>query len=143
MLSIALLFVDHRYSYLSVARSWLTVAATPVVWLADVPSRLWGMANQLVSSRSELMEENARLTAKTLILEQKVQKLASLTAQNIRLKELLNSSELVDEQVLVAEIVGVDPDPFQHIVTINRGFPGQGFSWSSYRRCPWCHGTSD
>ena len=106
------------------------MAATPVQWLADFPSRLWGVADQLVTSRSELSEENARLKAKNLILEQKVQKLASLTAQNIRLKELLNSSELVDEQVLVAEIIGVDPDPFLHVVTINRGsldnvFPGQ------------------
>ena len=106
------------------------MAATPVQWLADVPSRLWGVADQLVTSRSELSEENARLKAKNLILEQKVQKLASLTAQNIRLKELLNSSELVDEQVLVSEIIGVDPDPFLHVVTINRGsldnvFPGQ------------------
>ncbi len=121
LLSLVLLFVDHRYNYLSVVRSWLTVAATPVYWLADMPSQMWGTASDLVVSRSELFEENARLKARNLILEQKVQKLASLTAQNIRLKELLNSSELVDEQVVIAEIVGIDPDPFSHIVMINKG----------------------
>ena len=99
----------------------MAAVATPVQFLADIPSRIWGVADEFVTSRSDLMEENARLKAKNLILEQKVQKLASLTAQNIRLRELLNSSELVDEQVLVAEIVGVDPDPFRHIVTINKG----------------------
>lgn len=121
LLSMGLLFVDHSFKYLSVVRNWLTAATTPVQFLADIPSRAWGVADEFVTSRSDLMEENARLKAKNLILEQKVQKLASLTAQNIRLRELLNSSELVDEQVLVAEIVGVDPDPFRHIVTINKG----------------------
>ncbi|WP_322740977.1 rod shape-determining protein MreC [Endozoicomonas gorgoniicola] len=121
LLSLGLLFVDHSFNYLSVVRNWMTAAATPVQFLADIPSRVWGVADEIVTSRSDLMEDNARLKAKTLILEQKVQKLASLTAQNIRLRELLNSSELVDEQVLVAEIVGVDPDPFRHIVTINKG----------------------
>lgn len=120
-LSTTLLFIDHRFHYLTIIRSWLTVAATPVQFLASTPSRVWGLADELVTSRSDLMEDNARLKAKNLILDQKVQKLASLTAQNIRLRELLNSSELVDEQVLVAEIVGVDPDPFRHIVTINKG----------------------
>ncbi len=130
LLALVLLFVDKQYSHLTVVRSWLTTAATPVYWLADLPSRIWGSASDLVVSRSELFEENARLKARNLILEQKVQKLASLTAQNIRLKELLNSSELVDEQVVIAEIIGVDPDPFSHIVMINKGgldgvFPGQ------------------
>ena len=97
------------------------MAATPVQFLADTPSRIWSLADEVVTSRSDLLEENARLKAKNLILEQKLQKLASLTAQNIRLKELLNSTELVDEQVLVAEIIGVDPDPFRHFVTINKG----------------------
>ena len=121
ILSLAVLFLDHRYSVLSPARQWLTVAATPILFLADLPGRLWGSASQAVMSRNELLRENARLKARNLILEQQVQKQASLTAQNIHLKELLNSSELVGEQVLVAEVVGVDPDPFRHRVTINKG----------------------
>ncbi|WP_051785714.1 rod shape-determining protein MreC [Endozoicomonas numazuensis] len=121
LICIALLFVDHRYHYLSTARSWLTMVVTPLQWISDLPSRAFSTADELVTSRSELLEENTRLKARNLILEQKVQKLASLTAQNLRLKELLNSSELVDEQVLVAEIIGVDPDPYAHIVTINKG----------------------
>ncbi len=97
------------------------MAVTPLQWVSDLPSRVFSTADELVTSRTELLEENTRLKARNLILEQKVQKLASLTAQNLRLKELLNSSELVDEQVLVAEIIGVDPDPYVHIVTINKG----------------------
>lgn len=121
VLSLALLYFDHSYRALSYVRQWLTVATTPVLFLADLPGRVWGTASEVVVSRSELLEENARLKAKNLILEQKVQKLESLTAQNIRLRELLNSAELVDEQVQVAEVVGVDPDPFSHRVIVNKG----------------------
>nr|WP_256493371.1 rod shape-determining protein MreC [Endozoicomonas sp. SCSIO W0465] len=121
ILSLAMLYFDHSYRALSQVRQWLTVAATPVLFLADLPGRIWGTASQVVMSHNDLLKENARLKARNLILEQKVQKLASLTAQNIRLRELLNSSELVDEQVLVAEVVGIDPDPFRHRVIINKG----------------------
>ena len=121
ILSLALLYADYSHKALSHIRQWLTVTTTPVLFLADLPGKLWGTASEVVLSRAELLEENASLKAKNLILEQKVQKLASLTAQNISLRELLNSSELVDEQVLVAEVVGVDPDPFKHMVIINKG----------------------
>lgn len=120
-LSVVLMVVNDRYSYLAHVRSWLTVAATPVYWLADLPSQIFDAASETVISRGELLEENARLKANNLILEQEVQKLASLTMQNTRLKELLNSSNIVKEQVVIAEVVGLDPDPFSHIVMINKG----------------------
>lgn len=102
-------------------REWLTVAATPALFIADFPSKLWRQTSQALMSRTELLQENASLKARNLMLEQKVQRLAAITAQNISLKELLNSSELVDEQVAVTEIVGIDPDPFRHRVIINKG----------------------
>ena len=84
----------------------------------------------LLSSHSELVEENARLSAHNLILKQRLQKMASLYAQNVRLRELLNSSQLVDDEVLVAELIGIDPDPQIRQVLINKGdlekvYPGQ------------------
>ncbi|MGB0361051.1 MAG: rod shape-determining protein MreC, partial [Endozoicomonas sp.] len=88
------MFFDQSYRVVQQARQWLTVVATPVLFLADLPGRVWDTASQLVMSRNDLLQDNARLKARNLILEQKVQKIASLTAQNIRLKELLNSSEL-------------------------------------------------
>ncbi|PJE79979.1 Cell shape-determining protein MreC [invertebrate metagenome] len=108
-------------NFLDPVRAWLTVTAAPVQWLADMPGRLWGSAYEIVSSRSVLIEDNAELRAKNLILQQKVQKLASLTTQNTQLKGLLNASEKFREDVLVAEIIGIDSDPFSHIVTINKG----------------------
>ena len=115
------MFVDNRFEHLSQLRAGLSVLITPVHWIADLPSRLMSSAQDAVISRTELTEDNARLKARNLILEQKLQKLASLTAQNVRLRELLNSSRLVEERVVVAELIGIDPDPRVKQVLINKG----------------------
>ncbi len=70
----------------------------------------------------QLHKENRELKAQALILQREVQKMASLSADYIRLRELLNGSELIDETVMVAEVIGVDPDPFTHELLINKGF---------------------
>ena len=50
-----------------------------------------------------------------------MQRLAVLEAENVRLRELLNSSADLDANVLVAEIIGVDPDPNRQEIVINKG----------------------
>src|SRR5690606_7922668 len=40
---------------------------------------------------------------------------------NNELRRLLNSSEVLDDRVIVGEVVGVSPDPFSHEIIINKG----------------------
>ena len=54
-------------------------------------------------------------------MQRRVQKLAALTEQNVRLRELLNSAALVDDKVLVSELIGVDPNPFTQRIMIDKG----------------------
>lgn len=121
VLSVVLMVVDARFDTLKPLRSQLGLVLTPFYWVADMPQRLWTDMTQTISSRSELLAENEKLKAEALILERRLQKLATLTEQNVRLRELLNSAELVDEQVLVGELIGVDPNPFTHRILINKG----------------------
>jgi rod shape-determining protein MreC len=121
VLSIALILVDARFATLQPLRSHLSLLLTPVYYMANLPVRAWDTGYQLVSSRLDLLAENERLRAEALLIKRKLQKLATLTEQNVRLRELLNSSSLVDERVLVAELVGVDPNPFTQRILINRG----------------------
>lgn len=67
------------------------------------------------------MSENAALKSELLVHQRKLQQMAALVAENVRLKQLLNSAEMVDDQVLIAELIGVSPDPTRHSVLINRG----------------------
>mgnify|MGYP000067756589 CR=1 FL=1 len=46
---------------------------------------------------------------------------AALASENNELRRLLNSSEVLDDRVIVGEVVGVSPDPFSHEIIINKG----------------------
>ncbi len=121
VLSAALMVVDARFEALKPVRSQLGLVLTPFYWLADLPVRIWDGVTQQFSSRSELLGENEKLKAEALLMQRRLQKLATLTEQNVRLRELLNSSALVDEKVLVGELIGVDPNPFTHRILIDKG----------------------
>jgi rod shape-determining protein MreC len=121
VLSAVLMVVDARFETLKPMRSQMGLVLTPFYWLADVPVRVWDGATQQISSRSELMAENEKLKAEALLLQRRLQKLAALTEQNVRLRELLNSAALVDEEVLVGELIGVDPNPYTHRILIDKG----------------------
>lgn len=119
--SIALMVADLRLPQMTMVRSGLALAVSPLQWASHVPVRAGQWFDDTFASREELRETNSRLESQTLVLQSKVQKMVSLEAENIRLRELLNASAALDETVLVAEVVNVDPDPFTHKLIINRG----------------------
>jgi rod shape-determining protein MreC len=121
VLSVALMVVDARFDALKPLRSHMAQVLTPFYWLAERPLRLWEGVGQQFSRRDELIAENEKLKAEALLLQRRLQKLATLTEQNVRLRELLNSAALVDEQVLVSELIGIDPNPFTHRILIDKG----------------------
>ncbi|MEJ6655508.1 MAG: rod shape-determining protein MreC [Pseudomonas sp.] len=121
VLSIALMVVDARFAALKPLRSQLGMLLTPLYYVAELPVRALDTIYLQLTSRADLIAENEGLRAEALLTKRKLQKLAALTEQNVRLRELLNSSELVDERVLVAELIGVDPNAFTQRILINKG----------------------
>lgn len=121
VLSVALMVVDARFTLLKPVRSEMSLVLMRAYWVTDLPQRLYeGVASQF-GSRTELLAENEKLKTEALLLQGRLQKLAALTEQNVRLRELLNSSALVNEKVEVAELIGMDPNPFTHRILINKG----------------------
>lgn len=121
VLSVALMVVDARFMILKPVRSQMSMVLMQSYWVVDLPQRLYqGVASQF-GSRTELIAENEKLKTEALLLQGRLQKLAALTEQNVRLRELLNSSALVNEKVEVAELIGMDPNPFTHRIIINKG----------------------
>ncbi|HCB38340.1 MAG TPA: rod shape-determining protein MreC, partial [Gammaproteobacteria bacterium] len=121
VISFALIFLDHRFDFMDPVRFTLSVVTAPVQYVANIPAQVASWSHSSVRSRSELEEENARLQSEVLVLKRRVQKLASTVAENTRLKELMNASDLVDDEVLIGEIIGVDPDPYRHEAIVNKG----------------------
>ena len=112
----------YRPDLLQSLRSALSdYAALPLYWLTAFPEHVWQWADEQLSSRDDLQERNRALEHENLILQQKVLRIATLMAENSRLKELLNSTELLEDSVLVAELLGVSPDPTRQELLIHRG----------------------
>lgn len=119
---VALILIQAaRSHWLDKPLSYLSSFSLPVYKLTEIPSEMTRSLQAFLSSRESLREENSRLRAEALVLRAKTQKLASLRAENLRLRELLNSSSHKEESVLVAEVVGLAADPAQHVFIIDKG----------------------
>ncbi|MFV8820117.1 rod shape-determining protein MreC [Haliea sp. E17] len=118
---LVLIIADRQFNALRGLRSLLEVIETPVYRVANAPVQAlqWGKS-QLVN-RAQLQEDNARLRQENLILQGRSQQMASLQAENVRLRALLNSSAILRDDVQVAELIGVSPDPERHQLILNKG----------------------
>ncbi len=121
VLCVTLMVVDARFEALKPIRSQMGLVLTPFYWLAGFPARVWQQTTEQISSAASLAAENEKLKAEALLMQRRLQKLAMLTEQNVRLRELLNSAALVDDRVLVSELIGLDPNPFTHRIIIDKG----------------------
>jgi rod shape-determining protein MreC len=121
ILSLGLLGVDHLTDMLGETRSILTLAVTPIVVIADYPSRSVTVAQETLASRGDMRVEIIELQQKLLMLRAKTEKMAAITAENDRLRDLLGSAAKLQDNVLVAELIGVDPDPERQEVVIDKG----------------------
>lgn len=120
-MSAALVVADARFDKLSQVRSTLATGLAPVYWLGNAPYQFNDWVAGLFVSKDNLQKENEDLKARLLILERRALKYAALASENNELRRLMNSSELLDDRVIVGEVVGVSPDPFSHEVIINKG----------------------
>ena len=119
--SLALMVADHRQQHLETVRSIISVVVSPLHYVADLPQSFAGWISDTLVSRSSLQEDNARLRKENLTLQAKQQKLATLETENMRLRDLLDSSFKIGDRVLIAELIGVDLDPYRQQVLVNKG----------------------
>lgn len=95
--------------------------ATPFYWLANMPREMSAWSQQRLVPKEQLLQENEALRTELLIQQHRAQQMAAVVAENTRLRQLLNSADKLQNRVLVAELIGVAPDPMLHRVMINRG----------------------
>jgi len=121
LISIALMAGDTRYSQFNYLRQYLGFAMAPVIWIVSIPSRVSEWSDSALAPRDQLQRNNESLRIQLLVLQRKTQELAVIQAENRRLRELVNASERVDEDILAAQLIGLDSDAFTHQVIINKG----------------------
>lgn len=115
------MFADSRFDYLEKTRYGLSYVTAPVYWLADIPTRVSFWIDDVFVSRTDLLEENEELRAELLVSRRELQLFESLASENNRLLNLREATQVIDGEVLPAEIVNVSPDPYSKRVLINKG----------------------
>ena len=115
------MFADSRFNYLDRVRYGLGYLTTPVYWVADIPTRISFLIDDVFVSRTDLLEENGQLREELLVAQRELQLLESLASENSRLRDLRAATQVIAGEVLPAEIINVSPDPFSKRVLINKG----------------------
>jgi len=121
LLSLVLLGLSRYTLWLDPIRSHVNVVAAPFYWLTSLPQQVSEWFDDNVSTRGMLMAENQQLREQVRIQQAKLQKMGALMNENVHLRELMNSSTLLQDDVLIAELIGISPDPKVHKVVVNKG----------------------
>jgi rod shape-determining protein MreC len=121
VIAVALLVVGRYTQWLEPVRSKLDVLTVPFYWASDIPERVSVWIDDRLLSRQDLEEENKLLRNKVRVQESRLQQMGALVADNLSLRQLMNSSEILQDRVLVAELIGVSPDPLVHKVIVDKG----------------------
>ncbi len=121
LLSALLMIADQRFGYMEHARQALGLIAAPFHWLADTPARIGSSFSDIFVNRADLIEENAKLREELLLSRQRLLLAESLSVENNRLLALQNAVDMLEQEVLPAEIINVSPDPYSRRILINKG----------------------
>ena len=121
---------DSKRQQTSVVRIFLSTLLSPLEYLAAFPSGFLDWADTSMSSRSQLLLDIKELRDEQIFLKVQAQTMISLESENAYLRQLLGSLKKQRGRRRIAEIMNINSDPSQHIVTINKGtsdevYPGQ------------------
>lgn len=122
LLAVSMMAIDFRMHVLDGVRNGLHALIYPVRLLADLPNETFAKVSDLTRSKKALVAENQILKAEQFKQNAKLQKMASLEAENLRLRALVGSAPRVHEKVTIAKILTVSlNDPFRQRFLLNRG----------------------
>ena len=118
---IVLMFVDQRFNHLEVVRSNISLVLSPLRYLVSLPTQTGNWVGEWFGSYHDLLNENEGLKSDSRIINARLQKMQVLQAENTRLRNLLGSAARVADEVIVAELLSVDQNPYRQLIEINKG----------------------
>jgi rod shape-determining protein MreC len=121
IVSLGLMLLDHQANHLARVRQALSIVMYPIQVLVDLPFDTWQSVRGWTAARDALLAENEQLKRERLSANFRLQRLEALEAENRRLRELLDSTEVLGHRVLIAEVLAIDLDPYRQRFNLNRG----------------------
>ncbi|MCG5529364.1 rod shape-determining protein MreC [Halorhodospira halochloris] len=119
--SVLLMALDHREHLIEPVREAMSGIVYPLRIVVDAPFALADSGSRWLTTRQSLYAENHQLRTQNLQHQGRLQRMEALERENQRLRQLLDSSQRVESEAAIAELIRVDLDPHSHLVEINRG----------------------
>ena len=118
--SCILIAVDAHTALLAPLRTTLGTVVAPFHLVAHAPYRLANHIGKVAATRSALLERNAVLERELLEMQGAMTRYQALHVENTRLRELLDSTERVEDDVLIAELLAMSISPQE--VVLDKGY---------------------
>ncbi len=119
--ALVLIVLDHRGSWLDRARAQATVLVQPLWMVAGWPGQLADKVQSDAGTLTRLTAENARLRNEALVNNARLARLQAVSAENVRLRELMGAAEQGGLDVQLAPILDIDLDPTRQRLVVDAG----------------------
>lgn len=120
-LSISLLWLDYRTTLLKNVHILLSESILPLEYIVHWPITAFTSLQNTLITQQALRQENVELKKELFQLHIELERFQALQSENNYLHALLGSSPAETPKGMMAEIIRVDPDPFSHKLTLNKG----------------------
>jgi len=120
-LAVTLIVLDHRGGWLSQMRQRATLLVDPLRMVAGWPGRMIERVSDDAGTLTQLTAENRRLRNELLVTRARMARLATVNADNARLRGLLDAAQKGNLDVQLAPILDIDLDPTRQRLVIDAG----------------------
>jgi rod shape-determining protein MreC len=120
-LAVVLIVLDFRGGWLSRARQQAQVLIQPIRAVAGLPGRVVETVSNDAGTLSQLTADNRRLRNELLVTRARMARLATVNADNARLRGLLGASEQGSLDVQLAPVLDIDLDPTRQRLVLRAG----------------------
>lgn len=120
-LAMIVMVIDHRGAYLERMRVLASAVVEPVYRVAALPSDVARAGRLAIATQSQLVDENRNLREALLLAQVRLNRMSALSAQNERLKKLLDVQKELGLGVQLARLIDIDLDPFRHRIVLDAG----------------------
>lgn len=120
-LAVVLIVLDHRGGWLSRVRQQAQALTQPIRAVAGLPGRVVEAVSNDAGTLRQLSADNRRLRNELLVTRARMARLATVNADNARLRGLLGASQQGSLDVQLAPVLDVDLDPTRQRLVLSAG----------------------
>lgn len=120
-LAVVLIVLDHRGGWLSRVRQQAQALTQPIRAVAGLPGRVVEAVSNDAGTLRQLTADNRRLRNELLVTRARMARLATVNADNARLRGLLGASGQGSLDVQLAPVLDVDLDPTRQRLVLSAG----------------------